>query len=228
MHQGVPLEQLRQADGLEQGRFAIPDVGGSSLYLPHDDILDVAGLADYAIAEHSLKRQGQEDYLLNEGLPDVLDAHGQSQYLTEFRELMKHYTSYRDGSSYVLRDLTKDQDPRCPGSMAEVRDLSLADFEERVRATLESHDGGLGIALWRCGQQHRPVATMPSAETQHQLATRAETAARAETDNLKQLRMFSLATILSNENAQLRRTTERLRARLRARNELPGLTPRND
>ncbi len=172
--------------------------------------------------------RGQEDYLLTEGLPDVLDAHGQSQYLTEFRELMKHYTSYWDGSSYVLRDLTRDVDPRCPGSMAEVRALSLADFEKRVGAALDGHDGGLGIALWRCGQQHRPAATMPSAETQRELATRAEIAARAETDNLKRLRMFSLVTILSKENAQLRRTTERLRDRLRARNELPGLTPRND
>ncbi len=228
LHEGESLEQLRQVLGLEQGRFAIPDVGGSSLYLPHDDIVDVAGLADYAIAEHSLKRQGQEDYLMNEGLPDVLDTHGQSLYLNEFHELMKHYASYRDGSSYLLRDLTKDEDPRCPGSMAEVRDLSLADFEKRMRATLENHDGGLGIALWRCGQQHRPAAAMPSAETQRQLATRAETAARAETDNLRRLRMFSLATILSKENAHLRRTTERLRERLRARNELPGLTPRKD
>ncbi len=226
--QGVSLDQLRVALGLEQGRFGIPDVGGSSLYLAHDEIVDVVGLADYAMAEHTLKRQAQEDYLLNEGLPDVLDTHGQSLYLNEFHELMKHYSSYRDGSSFALRDLTKDNDPRCPGSLAEVRDLSLADFEKRMRATLEDHDGGLGIALWRCGQQHRAGATMPSAETQRQLAERAERAARTETDNVKKLRMFSLATILSNENAHLRRTTERLRERLRARKELPGLTPRKE
>ena len=122
--QGVTLDQLRVALGMEQGRYGIPDVGGSSLFLPHDAIVDVAGLADFAIAEHTLKRQAEEDYLLSEGLPDVLDAHGQSIFILEFKELMKHYGSYRDGSSYLLRDLTKDEDPRCPDGMAGVRDAS--------------------------------------------------------------------------------------------------------
>ena len=92
----LELRQRLAALGIEQARLGLADIGGAALALRADRIVDVAGLADYALAEHGGNFRAMQDYLVGEGLPDVIDAHGPSGHVSDFARLMGHYRSIGD------------------------------------------------------------------------------------------------------------------------------------
>ncbi|HZJ56395.1 MAG TPA: hypothetical protein VFD38_19790, partial [Myxococcaceae bacterium] len=60
----LELRQRLAALGVEQARVGLADIGGASLTLRGDRIVDVAGLADYALAEHGGNFAAMQDYLV--------------------------------------------------------------------------------------------------------------------------------------------------------------------
>jgi hypothetical protein len=199
--------------GVEQARVGLADIGGTGLALRGDRVLDVAGLADYALATQGGNIPAMEDYLVGEGLPDVVDAHGPSGHLSGFNRLMRHYRAI-GGGVWVLDGLAPGRDPRCPGeSVGAVLNVDVAELRRQLDAFIDASDAGRAIDLVRCIQAHRPDA-FPQL---HSLSTRAaEASVRAESAGGLEwaLRFSSLATILADENAHLRRRTEQLRRRL--------------
>jgi len=204
------LQQETRQLGMLRPLVALPDLGGLSLVLREAEIIDVAGLADYAVA-HAPGREAIGDYLLSEGLPSFLDVHGPSGYLRHLGPLMAHYRPFR-GSTYVLAGLTPTSDPRCPGGKATIRDMPDEALVGRLAETL-SRDVPQAIRLWRCAVTYREPARLPAPSTRQTWARSLEQRAggRATEGALRQL---SLATLLLDGEAGLRRKTEALRARL--------------
>jgi hypothetical protein len=154
-----------------------------------------------------------EDYLVGEGLPDVVDAHGPSGHIGSFNRLMRHYRAI-GGGVWVLDGLGPGHDPRCPGeAVGPVLNLDVAELRRQLDAFLDASDPGRAIDLVRCIQAHRPDA-FPQLRSLS--AHAAEASVRAERAGGLEwaLRFSSLATILADENAHLRRRTEQLRRRL--------------
>ncbi len=199
--------------GVEQARVGLADIGGAALALRGDRIVDVAGLADYALAEHWGNVAALQDYLVGEGLPDVIDAHGPSGHLSGFARLMRHYRSIGD-RLWLLEGLERGRDPRCPeGAVSAVLGPETSELRRQLERLLDASDPGKAVDLVRCIQAHRPAAF---AELRSLSARALEAAERAERAGGLEwaLRFSSLATILADENAHLRRRTERLRLRL--------------
>jgi len=199
--------------GVAQARIGLADIGGTGLALRGDRVLDVAGLADYALAAQGGNHRAMEDYLVGEGLPDVVDAHGPSGHVSSFTRLMRHYRAI-GGGVWVLDGLSPGRDPRCPGeAVGSVLDVDVSELRRQLDAFIDASDAGRAIDLVRCIQAHRPAA-VPELRS---LSTHAaEASARAERAGGLEwaLRFSSLATILADENAHLRRRTEQLRRRL--------------
>src|SRR5262249_62280661 len=78
------LGQRLRTLGVEQARVGLADIGGAGLALRGDRVLDIAGLADYALAVQGGNPPAMEDYLVSEGLPDLVDAHGPSGHVGSF------------------------------------------------------------------------------------------------------------------------------------------------
>jgi len=212
MRTGRDLRALCDSLGIVRGRLAFPDIGGTALALPDEEIIDLAGLADFAIAEHVYDRTAQEDYLLSEGLPDVLDPHGQAWPVARFARLMSHYVWH--GSTFILRGLTAQEDPRCPGGLDRVKHLAARELELELEAAMAGSDPARAIALWRCGAQHLPRERLPIESVQARLSEEAKAASDLATEPLRKLRLLSLATILAGEEPHLRAAVESLRSRL--------------
>jgi hypothetical protein len=207
------LRQRLRGMGVEQARVGLADIGGAGLALRGDRVLDVAGLADYALAAQGGNHPAMEDYLVGEGLPDVVDAHGPSGHLSSFNRLMRHYRAI-GGGVWVLDGLAPGRDPRCPGeSVGAVANVEVAELRRQLDAFIDASDAGRAIDLVRCIQAHRPDA-FPQLRSLS--ARAAEASVRAERAGGLEwaLRFSSLSTILADENAHLRRRTEQLRRRL--------------
>jgi hypothetical protein len=207
------LRQRLRDMGVEQARVGLADIGGTGLALRGDRVLDVAGLADYALAAQGGNIPAMEDYLVGEGLPDVVDAHGPSGHLGSFHRLMRHYRAI-GGGVWVLDGLAPGHDPRCPGAaVGSVLNVDVSELCRQLDAFIEASDAGRAIDLVRCIQAHRPDA-FP------QLRSLSARAVEASVRNERvgglewALRFSSLATVLADENAHLRRRTEQLRRRL--------------
>lgn len=210
--------------GLVRPRIAVPDVGGVGLGLRSTEIVDVGALCDAAIARtFHTNPAATEDYLLSEGLPTLLDAHGPSSALLRMRELLTHYApitaEHPDHRAlrglWVVRGLTGDEDPRCEGGLARVRALSPDALSAEVEGHLDAMRPDLAIALYRCAREHREV--LPDEPWHARIAARAaERGERlaAEGAHEPALRHLSLATILSHQDPWLRRRTEALRERV--------------
>ena len=209
----LQLRQRLQALGIEQARVGLADIGGVGLALRGDQVLDVAGLADYALAEQGGNFPAMQDYLVSEGLPDLVDAHGPSGHVGSFARLMGHYRSI-GGGVWILDGLGPGRDPRCPaGAVSSVLAPDGAELRRQLERLIDAGDPAHAVDLVRCVQAHRPGA-LPELRS---LSTRAaEASARAERAGGLEwaLRFSSLATILADENAHLRRRTELLRRRL--------------
>ena len=202
--------------GQRRPLLGMPDLGGLAMEVPQAEIIDVAGLADYAVAHHSLERQVIEDYLVSEGPPVVLDVHGPSGFVVQYRRLMGHYA--RRGPWLVLRGLSATEDPRCPDGKARALALDGPGLVSALRGDLAQGQEERAIRRWRCAFAYQPDERLPSAEQRRSLSREAVAHANAllASDRTRALRALSLATLLDFGNAQLRRRTERLRSEVAA------------
>jgi hypothetical protein len=207
------LRQRLRDLGVEQARVGLADIGGAGLALRGDRVVDVAGLADYAMAEQGGNIPAMEDYLVGEGLPDVVDAHGPSGHVGGFGRLMRHYRAI-GGGVWLLDGLGPGRDPRCPGgAVGPVLAVDPGELRAQLERLIDANDPSRALDLVRCVQAHRPTAFAGF----RSLSSRAaEASVRTEKAGGLEwaLRFSSLATVLADENAHLRRRTEQLRRRL--------------
>ncbi|MBF5041687.1 hypothetical protein FGE12_04740 [Aggregicoccus sp. 17bor-14] len=205
-----------QALGQRHALLGFPDLGGQALLLREAEVVDVAGLADYALAHHAGNLRALDDYLVSEGPPVLLDAHGPSGHLRELRGLMARFE--RDGSGrYVLRGLSASEDPRCPGGKAATLALAPPAQVQAFAKDVAEDAPEQALGRWRCLRAYLDDAQLPSREGREQLARQAEARAEAHLaagERLPALRHLSLATLLSDGDAHRRRRTEQLRAEL--------------
>ncbi|XXF79044.1 hypothetical protein P2318_04635 [Myxococcaceae bacterium GXIMD 01537] len=203
------LKQLRPL-------VAYPDLGGQAMVLRDAEIIDVAGLADYALAHHAGNDAAMEDYLLSEGPPILVDAHGPSGHVGHFRQLMGRYRNV-GGPVWQLQGLSATEDPRCPGGKAAVLALDAKALTERFEADIREGRAEEGLRRWRCVFAYKPDAELPDETTRERLANDAQERGEAlEREGKLQpaLRHYSLATLLDDGNAHRRRKTEKLREKL--------------
>lgn len=206
--------------GLRRPLIGLPDIGGLALAMPEAEVMDVAMLADWSLARHSRSPALQEDYLLHEGPPAVLDLHGPSVYLARMPRLMAQYVPMRalapglhlgDGV-HLLRGLTATSDPRCPGGPARVLAMSAAE----LAAVMEGSEPVEALRLWRCAWTHADGRRLPSRAWRAAASRRAMDESRrreARGEWERALRYASLATVLGGHDAHDRRRTEALRER---------------
>ncbi len=209
----LQLRQRLRDLGVEQARVGLADIGGVGLALRGDRIVDVAGLADYALAEQGGNLPAMEDYLAGEGLPDVVDAHGPSGHVGGLGRLMRQYRAI-GGGVWLLDGLGPGRDPRCPGGLVgPVLAADPAELRSQLERFIATNDPGRALDLVRCVQAHRPAAF---AGLRSLSPRAAEASVRTEQAGGLEwaLRFSSLATVLADENAHLRRRTEQLRRRL--------------
>jgi len=194
---------------------AMPDLGGLSMNVPGADIVDVAGLADYVTAHHPNNLPALEDYLISEGPPVLVNAHGPSGQLNQLHRLRALYVTTVHGW-WLLKGVTPTEDPRCPGGKSAVLGLGASGLAKAIDKALESRDPQSGIHLWRCARAYRSDDQLPNPTRRRALVATAVKLAEQveERDAPLALRAFSLATLLDDENAHLRRRTEQVRSRV--------------
>ena len=211
-------EVLARTRSLSQSHplLAYPDMGGLAMVLPNADVLDVAGLADYAIAHHNGNPAAQEDYLLSEGLPVLMDVHGPSNYLGGFHRLLERFHPI-GGPFFMLNGLTPDEDPRCPEGKASTLALAPLALARRFEQDIRADQAPQALMRWRCVQAYKERQELPAKHFLVLLAMLADARGDALVRQGKlepALRQYSLATLLDDGAAHRRRKTEKLRARL--------------
>lgn len=204
-----------RAAGERHPLISLPDLGGLAMAFPQADILDDAGLADYVVAHHANNLAAQEDYLLSEGPPSIIDAHGPSGQLNRMRRLRSRY-GHGPRTWWVLRGLTAQEDPRCPGGKAAVLALEGDALAQRIDDRIAAADPQTALSLWLCARVHQVEAKLPDAARLRALSRKAVALGeKNEADHPRlALRAYSLATRLASGDAHLRRRTEKLRTRL--------------
>ncbi len=207
------LKTAQEGIGAVRPHLGLPDVGGLALVFRDAAIADVAGLTDYAMA-HAPGTAAMEDYLLNEGPPMVIDAHGPSGHVA-FKALRPWFVGWSHGVA-TMTGLTRDEDPRCPGQKATLLEGDAASLESRLSRLMDQGQPVAALRLWRCADTYLSDEKRLTFEQRRALSADAqEQAARLQTsDRLLALRYWSLATVLAEEEPALRRHTERLRAEL--------------
>jgi hypothetical protein len=200
--------------GMRRALVAVTDLGGIALGAENAEIIDLAGLADYAVAHHHYDNVALADYLIHEGLPSFVSAGwGWTTYVKHMAGVLEHYDAKE---FYVLKGLTREEDPRCPGGKAATVAKSAAALEKEIDATTVA-DPVLALAIWRCAYSYLPAAQLPSLEWRRQMSERSEAmgdAAIEAGEVERAVRYLSLATVLDRGNAWKRRKTETFRARL--------------
>jgi hypothetical protein len=196
--------------------LAYPDLGGMAMVMRNAEIIDVAGLADYAVASHARRHLSIEDYLISEGPPILLDVHGPSMHLRNLQRLMSQF-HFIGGSTYMLNGLTPTEDPRCPEGKATTLAIDAEGLAQRLEQEIREDQAQQALRRWRCVSAYKPREELPDEDTLERLAELANTRGDALVRERKlepALRQYSLATLLDDGNAHRRRKTERLRARL--------------
>jgi hypothetical protein len=202
--------------GLRRPLLAYPDLGGMAMVMRDAEIIDVAGLADYAVAAHARRFPSLEDYLISEGPPVLLDAHGPSGHLGSFKRLMSQF-HFIGGSTYMLNGLTPTEDPRCPEGKAGTLAMDAGALAQRFEQEIREDQAQQALRRWRCVSAYKPREELPDEDTLERLAELANARGDALVQERKlepALRQYSLATLLDDGNAHRRRKTETLRARL--------------
>ncbi|MBS2030303.1 MAG: hypothetical protein JST54_20540 [Deltaproteobacteria bacterium] len=197
--------------GIRRPFLATPDLGGNSLVMRDAELVDDAGLADYAMARDRPNMAALEDYLLSEGPPDLVNAHGPSGHVAQFRKLLALY--FLQSGDWRLRGLTADEDPRCPGGKKAVLALDAGALTQRIDATLAAGQPQEALMLWRCAARYQADEALPQVAWRREAVDLAAKKGRAlaERDHLAATRYLSFATVLSGGNAWLRKETERQR-----------------
>jgi hypothetical protein len=209
---------LARTEALGQSRplLACPDLGGQAMVLRNAELLDVAGLADYAVAHHADNYPAMEDYLLSEGPPVLLDAHGPSGHVAGFRKLMANFHRV-SGSLFLLNGLTPTEDPRCPEGKAGTLAMDAEALARRFERDIREDRAQDALRRWRCVYAYKALEDLPDEDTRERLAELADERGDAlvrEGKLERALRQYSLATLLAGGDAHRRRETERLRARI--------------
>lgn len=215
---GKARELLRRTEALGQVRplVAYPDLGGLAVVMRNAEVLDVAGLADYALAHHADNPAALEDYLVSEGPPILVDVHGPSGYLGGYQRLMTQF-HYLGHSLWQLKGLSATEDPRCPGGKAATLALDAKALAARFEADIREGRVEEGLRRWRCVFAYKPLRELPDEEERERLADLAEERGEAlekEGQRIPALRHYSLATLLDDGNAHRRRKTEKLREKI--------------
>jgi hypothetical protein len=196
--------------------LAYPDMGGLAMVMRDAEIIDLAGLADYAMARHRLSLPALEDYLVSEGLPILLDLHGPSGYIVNLQRLMAQFHPI-GGSIFMLNGLTPTEDPRCPGGKAATLALGAEALAQRFEQEIQEAQALQALRRWRCVTAYKPRSELPDEDTRERLAelanARGNTLVREGKPHAA-LGHYSLATLLDDGNAHRRRKTEKLRAQL--------------
>ena len=205
-----PWLQRVEALGVRRPLMGFPDIGASGLLLQHGELIDVAGLGDYAIA----RAQGQDvvtDYLLHEGPPEMLDAHGPSAALAT-PGLQAHFFKGWSWGSTVMTGLTAEEDPRCPGS--KTRLLRGEDYGSSLRSLLAENPVA-ALRYWRCVIAYVDDAHLPDAALRAELVRTARAKAAELRDSAPEtaLRYLSIVAVLT-ESRWERRRAEKLRNQL--------------
>ena len=213
---GAVIKQKAAEMGMLRPLVAVTDLGGFVLGIENAEVIDVVGLADYAIAHHAGNSHARADYLVHEGLPAFLSAGwGPSQYVNGLPQVIEQYED-RGYDVYVLKGLTPDEDPRCPGGKATMLAKSVDALQEEVDGAM-ADDPVLALALWRCAYTYLPSDRLPKLAWRKEASRRSESMGdvAAATGNIERaVRHFSLATILDRGTAWNRRKTEAMRTRL--------------
>ena len=131
------------------------------MVLRNAEIVDVAGLADFAIAHANGKDSAViDDYLTSEGPPVLVDAHGPSGHIKNLPRLMARMTLSGDGL-FHLKGLSPTEDPRCPGGKDGQMSLTVGQLATALQADLEDGAPDRGLARWRCALSYREVLPSP-------------------------------------------------------------------
>lgn len=210
------VRQLAQDLGQLRPLVAAPDLGGQAMMLRGAELVDVAGLGDYAIAHHAGNVPAIEDYLLSEGPPFLLDTHGPSGYLAAHSTLMSRY-HHIGGTEWQLTGLSATEDPRCPGGKREALAPDREALTRLLEEDIQSGEAERGLRRWRCVFTYKPLRELPALDERRRLAdlaTERGEALEGGGQRLTALRLYSLATLLDRGDAHRRRRTEQLRARI--------------
>jgi hypothetical protein len=209
---------LKRTEALGQVRplVAYPDLGGQAMVMRNAEIIDVAGLADYALAHHAENHAALEDYLVSEGPPILVDVHGPSGHLGRYAKLMPQY-HFIGHSMWQLKGLSATEDPRCPEGKAAMLALDAKALEARLEADIREGRAEEGLRRWRCAFAYKAMGELPDEDTRERLADLAQERGEAlerEGKLLPALRHYSLSTLLDDGNAHRRRKTEKLREKV--------------
>lgn len=213
MHNASEWKKTLDATGAKRPLLGLPDVGGVSLVFRQGEILDVAGLADYALA-HAKNLNAMDDYIVQEGPPAIIDAHGPSGHIAQPR-VRAAYNGWGGGVGW-FPELSESVDSRCPGSKQEILSLSTLALQLRIEEKLKSAEPLVALALWRCAFSYMDDAQLPSDRWRRSQAVNASKRAAEleQTDVAQALQFMSFATVVAGGNGPLRRKTEQLRAKL--------------
>lgn len=213
MHNASEWKKTLDANGAKRPLVGLPDVGGLSLVFRQAEILDVAGLADYALA-HARNLDAMEDYIVHEGLPAIIDAHGPSGHIAR-PKIRESYGGWGGGVGW-LPALSENNDSRCPGSKGQVLSWSTLELQLRIEHELKSAQPLTALALWRCAFSYVEDDQLPPERWRRSIASVA--AKRGEelrqADLAQAVQFLSFATVVAGGNGPLRRKTEQLRAKL--------------
>ena len=200
--------------GARHPLLALPDVGGLALAFPAGEIMDSAGLADYALAHAAPGYAAMQDYMVNEGPPLIVDAHGPSGHVA-FPKLKPYFAGW---TSWVgtLSGLTREDDPRCPGQKPRLMSEGAPAVQELVSRAFDEGRPVDALRSWRCAITYLDEPQLPSREWRQAMIQASDTrSAQLEDDNTElALRYASLATVMADGDAHRRRRTEQLRHRV--------------
>jgi hypothetical protein len=197
-----------------------PDLGDLSLGLRTAEIIDLAGLADVAIARHYGDVPALRDYLVHEGLPTVLLLWGPSNYLWTMDDVLAKYRNGKDERYKIYAGATETTDDRCPSGKASALAASADEMVARVTTEL-GVDPVRALAEWRCYLTYRADADLPSPARRVAMARAGEALAEeasARGDRERALRAYSFCAVVGatspRPSSRCRMEAERLRALL--------------
>ena len=105
-----------------------------------------------------------EDYLVGEGLPDVVDAHGPSGHVGSFGRLMRRRLPVNRWWGSLYDGLAPGHDPRCPGgAVGSVLAPDTAELRRQLERLIDTSDPGRAINILplRPGAPPRGVRRAP-------------------------------------------------------------------
>jgi hypothetical protein len=196
------------------------DMGVIGLGMPEAELWDFAGLTDPAIAHHFGKIKLFEDYMAHEGPPTLVLAWGPGNFFSGTGYANATFDPLPNGQ-WLLKGLTPQEDPRCPGGKASVLAQSVATLRDAILEETRHNDPERALARWRCAYSYRTDSDLPSLDERAQVArVAAELAVTARSARQRRLalRHYSLCAVIGSKETRLsvhcRKQAERLRERI--------------